>query len=97
MLINIPPTEWLYIMPTVWVFFTSYLVWYLTSAKQNVAISSNEAKILWKMHRQNTNCTSRKYQLLTGGSGKISGFKFDCGYKYKQERTILSRTPRISD
>jgi hypothetical protein len=48
------------ILPTVWAFFMGYLLWYVTSAKRNAAITVNDAKILWKMHKKSTNCPSHK-------------------------------------
>jgi hypothetical protein len=84
------------ILPAVWALFTGYMLWYATSAKSSAAITVNDAKILWKMHKKSTNCTGHKWHLITGRSGKISGFKCDCGYKYTQKRPLVSSKPRIS-
>jgi hypothetical protein len=80
-----------------WAFFMGYLLWYVTSAKRNAAITVNEAKILWKMHKKSTNCAGYKWRLITHRGGKISGFECDCGYKYTQKRPIVSSVPRVSD
>ncbi|HTY74001.1 MAG TPA: hypothetical protein VMD05_00355 [Candidatus Nanoarchaeia archaeon] len=35
---------------------------YLAKAKRNSPITRKEADILWKLHKQTTNCSSRKWQ-----------------------------------
>jgi len=78
-------------VPIAWGCFASYALWYIAAAKHAVPISLDEAKVLWKIHKQNTNYTCRKWQPSTVRSGKITGFKCECGYKYTQERHVLSR------
>lgn len=85
------------ILPTVWVIFTGYLLWYITSAKHNAAITADDAKILWKMHKKNANCAGRKWYLITCQSGKISGFECECGYKYTQQQPIVYSSPLVSN
>jgi len=85
------------ILPIVWAFFMGYLLWYVTSAKCNAVITVNDAKILWKMHKKSTNCAGHKWRLITRRGGKISGFECECGYKYTQNRPIVSSMPRVSD
>lgn len=85
------------ILPTVWVLFTGYLLWYATSAKSNVSITVNDAKILWKIHKKNTNCAGHKWRLITRRGGKVSGFECECGYKYTQKRPLISNMPKKSN
>jgi hypothetical protein len=85
------------LLPAVWAFFTGYLLWYTTSAKQNTTITANDAKILWKMHKNNTNCAGHRWHLTKCESGKISGFECACGYKYTPKRPIVSSKPRVSN
>ena len=85
------------ILPTVWTFFMGYLLWYVTSAKRNAAITVNDAKILWKMHKKSTNCAGHKWRLITRRGGKISGFECECGYKYTQKRPLISNLPKNSN
>jgi hypothetical protein len=84
------------ILPAIWVLFASYLVWYVTSAKRNVAITFNDAKALWHIHKKNVRCSGHKWRPISRKSGKISGFECECGYKYTQRRPILSGKPKNS-
>jgi hypothetical protein len=85
------------IVLTVWAFFTGYLVWYVTSAKHDAPITVNDARVLWKMHKQNTNCAGHKCRRITCKSGKVLGFECECGYKYTQKRLIVSSLPKVND
>ncbi|MEM3704195.1 MAG: hypothetical protein QXX79_07260 [Candidatus Bathyarchaeia archaeon] len=66
---------------TLWACFTAYTVWYFTSAKHYAPLTQNEARLLWKIHKQTTKCDSRAYREIHHGR-KIVGFTCECGYKY---------------
>jgi hypothetical protein len=85
------------IVPTVWALFAVYAVWYATSAKRNVPITVNDARILWKTHKKSTNCAGHKWRLIECRGGKVLGFECECGYKYTQKRHIVSSLPRVSN
>lgn len=85
------------ILSASWALFTCYLLWYATSAKRNVPITINDAKMLWKIHKQSANCAGHKWRLITRRSGKIQGFECECGYKYTQIRPLVSSLPKASD
>src|SRR3990170_2654206 len=82
------------VLPTLWVSFTCYLVWYATSAKRTEPITIDDAKMLWKIHKKCSSCTSHKWQPLRRRNGKIQGFKCECGYKYTQKRPLISNMPK---
>ena len=82
------------ILPAIWISFTGYLLWYVTSAKRNVPITLDEAKALWKIHKRTAKCTSHKWRPISRRGDKISGFECECGYKYNQKRPIVSSIPK---
>jgi hypothetical protein len=82
------------ILPTIWVSFAAYLLWYATSAKRNVSITFDDAKTLWQIHKKTANCSGHKWNPISRKGGKISGFQCECGYKYTQKRPLLSTIPR---
>ena len=65
----------LIILAAIWVSFTGYAIWYVTSAKRNVPITFDDAKTLWKIHKKNAKCAGHKWHPILRKSGKISGFE----------------------
>jgi hypothetical protein len=78
--------------PTVWICFTIYTIWYFTSAKHHYPITVNEAKILWKIHKQSTRCKAEKWYSIKRNN-QLIGFKCSCGYKYVQSRPLRVKNP----
>jgi hypothetical protein len=83
-------------IPIIWMIFSVYLFWYITSANYNVLITRKDAKTLWKIHKSNRNCSALKWKTLKNKKGKIIGYACHCGYQYCQKKPILSRIPRDS-
>ncbi|MEM3640402.1 MAG: hypothetical protein QXH37_00525 [Candidatus Bathyarchaeia archaeon] len=77
---------------TTWVCFTVYAIWYFTSAKHYAPLTPNEAKILWKIHKQNAQCNAKAWRGVRRG-GNLVGFECECGYKHIQKRLITANTP----
>jgi len=75
-----------------WAGFAAYAVWFSTVAKHYAPITSNDARILWKIHKQSIQCASRKWRAIKKGN-KIIGFECECGFKHIQKRPILANTP----
>lgn len=75
--------------PTMWTCFTVYAARYLMSAKHYAPLTLNEARLLWKIHKQNTRCESRKWNEVRH-NGSIIGFKCECGDKYIQKKPVAS-------
>jgi len=78
--------------PTIWICFAIYAIWYFTLAKHPHPITTNEAKILWKLHKQTTHCKAKKWWTIKQKNNLI-GFKCQCGYQYIQKRPIKAKTP----
>jgi hypothetical protein len=85
------------ILPTIWASFAGYLIWYVTSANRNVTITLEDAKTLWKIHKNSANCTGHRWQPVSRRGGKIAGFRCECGYKYTQKRPLVSSMPKPSE
>jgi hypothetical protein len=82
------------LVPVLWVSLASYVIWFVGAAKRHVPLTLEEAKMLWKIHKQDTNCRYRRWQPISRRNGKITGFKCECGYKYTQKRPVVSRIPK---
>lgn len=82
------------LMPTIWACFIIYTAWYLTSAKRYAPVTLAEARLLWKIHKQNTQCNARKWREIRRRD-KIVGFECECGYKHVQKRPITANTPAL--
>jgi hypothetical protein len=85
------------ILPTIWASFAGYLIWYVTSANRNVTITLEDAKTLWKIHKNSANCTGHRWQPVSRRGGKIAGFRCECGYRYTQKRPLVSSMPKPSE
>jgi hypothetical protein len=83
-------------IPVIWLSFSVYLFWYITSASYNILISRKDAKTSWKIHKSNKNCVALKWKTLKLEDGKIIGYKCHCGHEYYQKKPIMSRMPKNS-
>jgi hypothetical protein len=83
------------IAPTLWATFAAYATWYLTSAKDYAPLTSKEAEMLWKIHRQDANCNAKKWHIIKY-KGKIIGFECECGHKNTQKRPIAIGQLKLS-
>jgi hypothetical protein len=78
-------------MPASWACFTAYAAWYFTSAKQCAPLTYKEARMLWEIHKQKTQCQSKKWHEIRR-KDRMIGFKCDCGYKHVQKRPLTANT-----
>ena len=78
----------------VWSCFIAYIAWYFTVARSLAPITTEEARILWRIHRKDHNCNSEEWRVIKHGN-KIVGFICTCGYKYLQRRPIVGGSPPI--
>lgn len=83
------------LMLTLWSCFAGYTTWYFTSANKYVPITSNEASILWKIHKRAVRCKAKKWREIRHG-GKTVGFECECGYRHIQESPITASTIKPS-
>ena len=58
--------------------------------ERTVAITVEDAKVIWTLHKQNSRCKCRNWGLLKPKNGKVNGFQCECGYKYVQKKPLLS-------
>lgn len=65
------------------------LALYMLQARRHTPISQKEARMLWKLHKQNDKCESRKWRLQTDKKGEVIGFECQCGYNYQQTRPLV--------
>jgi hypothetical protein len=79
---------------TTWIVFVAYATWYFTSAKHTTPISPDEARLLWKIHKQTLRCDARRWRKIKNGN-KTVGFECECGYKHVQKRPVSARAPTI--
>jgi len=78
-----------------WTCLTAYTIWYFTLASHCFPITFNEAKILWKIHKQNMACNANKWRIIKRGN-RIIGFECGCGHKHIQKRPIIANLPNPS-
>ena len=82
-------------MVGLWVCFSAYVTWYVTSAKKYAPITLKEARMLWKIHKRNIRCDATKWREIKRG-GKTIGFECECGYKHVQRRPIVANMPPLN-
>ncbi len=63
----------------------------LATTKSAAPITTDEAKVIWTMHRKTAHCGGHKWQPIKQRKDKIVGFQCECGYKYKQSRPWVCR------
>jgi hypothetical protein len=80
------------ILPAAWAIFTGYLLWYMVAVKRSTPLTSDEAKVLWKIHKKAAHCAGQKWQPVTRKGGKLLGFQCECGYHYTQKRPMIAGT-----
>jgi len=68
--------------------FLAYVTWYFAAGKQYASLTLNEARILWKIHKQNSNCKAKKWRAIRF-RGKVIGFECGCGYKHIEKRPLI--------
>jgi len=77
-----------FLMPTMWLSVAAYVAWYFASAKHYAPLTVEEVRVLWKIHKQNEQCNSGRWQKIRKGR-KIIGFKCGCGHKQVQKRPLV--------
>jgi hypothetical protein len=77
------------VMPLLWGGATAYTLWYFFGAKRVVPINPGDAKILWKLHKQGTQCTANTWRRIFRNN-HVVGFECDCGHKHLQQRPVTT-------
>lgn len=76
------------LVPSFWICFAVCGLWFLASAKRCAPLTSEEARILWKIHKRNAECVARRWCIIRRGN-RIVGFECGCGYKYMHKRPMI--------
>jgi hypothetical protein len=74
-----------------WVALAVYCFWYFFIAKTVQPLTLDELALIWRLHKQQTGCTSSRIHSLLENNNEVVGFKCDCGYEFKQKRLITQR------
>ncbi|PVX24851.1 MAG: hypothetical protein CW691_06300 [Candidatus Bathyarchaeum sp.] len=74
-----------------WIAFVAYLVWFFFKAKTVQPLTLDDLALTWKVHKQQTGCTSSRIHGLIKENDEIIGFSCDCGYEFIQKRLITQR------
>jgi hypothetical protein len=62
----------------------------IAAIDRTVAITIENAKIMWTLHKQNSKCKCNNWYLFKPKNGKVNGFQCECGYRYNQKKSLLS-------
>jgi hypothetical protein len=82
------------LMFATWASLIGYAVWFFTAAKHYAPITPDEAKILWKIHKQRLQCASTRWRPVKRGNHVI-GFECECGFMHVQRRPLVSSAPAL--
>lgn len=82
-------TNPMFLVPTVWVSFACVISWFILAAKKHQPISKKEVDMLWKSHKQFSQCKAKSYEEILSGN-KIIGYRCQCGYEHRQKRPIIN-------
>lgn len=74
-----------------WLIFIAYFAWFFTSGKDYAPMARRDAEILWRIHKQDAECKSNKWQEIRHKEN-IVGFECECGYRHLQKRPITTKT-----
>ena len=76
-----------------WLTFAVYGFWYFFIAKTFQPLTLDDLALTWRLHKQQTGCTTSRVHSLLTRNGEVVGFKCECGYEFQQERLITQRVP----
>lgn len=68
--------------------FLAYVTWYFTVGKQYASLTPSDARILWKIHKQDSNCKAKKWRIIRYRD-KIIGFECGCGHRHIEKRPLI--------
>ena len=74
-----------------WIALAVYCFWYFFLAKTVQPLTLDDLALIWKLHKLQTGCKSKRIHSLLESKNEVIGFKCDCGYEFKQKRLITQR------
>jgi len=82
------------LMALLWLTLAAYSSWFLLKAKTLQPLTLENLAIKWKLHKQETGCTTKRLHSMIKRKNKIIGFKCNCGYEFLQQRLITQRVKK---
>lgn len=76
---------------TAWTALVSYVMWFIFKAKTVQPLTIDDLALTWKVHKQQSGCTSSRIHGLIKENDEIVGFRCDCGYEFIQKRLITQK------
>jgi len=80
-----------------WFILGANSFWFFTQAKKLRPLTLDELVILWKLHKQQTECDapiSKMEPIINTQSYEFVSFKCECDYRYLSKRLITQRDAR---
>ena len=77
------------LIPAIWLSLGFFIAWLVLAAKHVVPLTVQEADTLWKIHKQKTLCTGKKWNKIKRGD-KLVGFECECGHKHLQKKHLVN-------
>lgn len=74
-----------------WSVLIVYVLWFFFKAKTVQPLTLDDLALTWKVHKQQTGCTSSRIHGLIKENEEVIGFTCDCGYEFIQKRLITQR------
>jgi len=76
-------------IPAIWLSLGFFIAWLVLAAKHVVPLTAQEAETLWKIHKQETLCSGKKWAPIKRGE-QLVGFECECGHKHMQKKHIVN-------
>lgn len=70
------------------IFFAVCFCWYSLVGKTPKPPTAEEVNTMWSMHKKQTGCTGSRIKDLLMNKTENLGFKCECGYELKQQRSL---------
>ena len=77
------------LIPAIWLSLGFFIAWFLLSARIHVSLTPNETEMLWKFHKQNSNCKANNWNKIFRKK-EIIGLTCECGYKHIQKKPLIN-------
>ena len=74
-----------------WAALVVYMLWYFFKAKTVQPLTLDDLALTWKVHKQQSGCTSSRLHGSIKENDEIVGFSCDCGYEFVQKRLITQK------
>ncbi len=69
----------------------AYSIWFFFKAQTYQPLGLDELALMWKTHKQKTECEASNIDTLLLKNNEIVGYKCSCGANYHQKRLVTQR------